>query len=88
MKTPLHVANAVHVIFPYRHPEDRTLWVFDDARFGLVQEPFVFGASEAIERLAAEKLGAVDRVKVIFSATRCRIPIESCAGCGKATLPT
>lgn len=69
MKTPSPVANAVHVIFPYRHPHDRTLWVFDDARFGLVQEPFVLGASEAVERLAVEKLGAVDRLKVIFSAT-------------------
>jgi hypothetical protein len=69
MNPPPTVANAVHVIFPYRHPQDQTLWVFDDPRFGLREEAFVFGASEAIERLVAEKLGGADKLKVIFSTT-------------------
>ena len=33
--------NAINVISPYRH---HGMWVFDDARVGLVQEPFVSGA--------------------------------------------
>lgn len=61
------VANAVHVIFPYRHRQDRATWVFDDERFGLHEEPFVLGASEAIERVVARKCPAADRLKVVFS---------------------
>jgi hypothetical protein len=30
--------NAINVIWPYKH---HGMWVFDDARVGLVQEPFV-----------------------------------------------
>jgi hypothetical protein len=30
--------NAINVISPYKH---HGMWVFDDARVGLVQEPFV-----------------------------------------------
>jgi hypothetical protein len=33
--------NAINVISPYKH---HGMWVFDDARVGLVQEPFVSGA--------------------------------------------
>jgi hypothetical protein len=28
--------NAINVIFPYKH---HGMWVFDDSRVGLVQEP-------------------------------------------------
>jgi hypothetical protein len=31
------------------------MWVFDDDRFGLHQEPFVRGASEAIERIVQRR---------------------------------
>ena len=34
------MANAIHVIVPYRHA---STWVFDDPRVGLSQEPFVSG---------------------------------------------
>jgi hypothetical protein len=33
--------NAINIIAPYRH---LGMWVFDDARVGLAQEPFVEGA--------------------------------------------
>jgi hypothetical protein len=33
--------NAINVIWPYKH---HGMWVFDDARVALVQEPFVSGA--------------------------------------------
>jgi hypothetical protein len=33
--------NEINVIAPYKH---QGMWVFDDSRVGLVQEPFVVGA--------------------------------------------
>jgi hypothetical protein len=44
------VANAIHVIVPYRHA---STWVFDDLRVGLSQEPFVFGIPEMIDTIVA-----------------------------------
>ena len=42
------------------------MWVFDDERSGLRQEPFVCGASEAIKRIVQRRqLG--DRLRMIFS---------------------
>jgi hypothetical protein len=35
------VMNEIYVICPYKH---HGMWVFDDARVGVVQEPFVSGA--------------------------------------------
>ena len=40
--------NAINVISPYKH---HGMWVFDDARVGLVQEPFVSGADTWIDVL-------------------------------------
>src|SRR5919201_3806825 len=39
--------NAINVIAPYKH---HGMWVFDDARVGLAQEPFVSGADTMIDR--------------------------------------
>jgi hypothetical protein len=44
------VANAIHVIVPYRHA---STWVFDDPRVGLSQEPFVSGIPEMIDTMVA-----------------------------------
>jgi hypothetical protein len=38
--------NAINVISPYKHIG---MWVFDDARVGLMQEPFVAGADTLID---------------------------------------
>jgi len=43
--------NAINVISPYKH---HGMWVFDDARVGLAQEPFVSGADTWIDRVVAE----------------------------------
>jgi hypothetical protein len=40
--------NAINVIAPYKH---QGMWVFDDPRVGLVQEPFVAGADTVIDRV-------------------------------------
>ena len=43
-------------------------WVFDDPRVGLVQEPFVSGSDEIIERLVREIPDAESGFTLIFSA--------------------
>lgn len=59
--------TIVHTIHPYRHPRYMDTWVFDDPTVGLHQEPFVGGASEALDRLVAEVFGEADRITVDFS---------------------
>ena len=44
--------NAISVIFPYKY---LGLWVFDDEKTGLIQEPFVAGADTLIDRALAAK---------------------------------
>lgn len=53
------------VIFPYKH---EGVWVFDDAKTGLVQEPFVAGVDTMIDLLVADIPGADMGFKAIFSA--------------------
>ena len=43
--------NAINVIAPYKH---HGMWVFDDPRVGLNQEPFVAGADAMIDRVVAD----------------------------------
>ncbi len=60
------MANAMMVIFPYRH---NGLWVFDDDKVVLVKEPFVFGVPEMIDRIV-EKIPDAERgFQLLFSAS-------------------
>ncbi len=60
--------NQIMVIAPYWLPEAET-WVFDDARVGLVQEPFVSGIPEMIDYLVSEFPRArEDGFRLLFSA--------------------
>jgi hypothetical protein len=58
--------NAINVIAPYKH---LGMWVFDDPRVGLVQEPFVSGADVMIDRVVADIPDAERGFTLIFSAT-------------------
>jgi hypothetical protein len=58
--------NAINVIAPYKH---NGLWVFDDPRAGLVQEPFVAGADTWIDRVVADIPHADKGFALIFSGT-------------------
>ena len=58
--------NAINVIAPYKH---RGMWVFDDPRVGLVQEPFVAGADAMIDRVVADLPDAEHGFTLIFSGT-------------------
>jgi hypothetical protein len=58
--------NAVNVIAPYKW---NGMWVFDDPRVGLVQEPFVAGADTMIDRVVADIPEAEDGFNLIFSIT-------------------
>lgn len=58
--------NALFVIFPYKH---QGVWVFDDERVGLSREPFVSGADDILDVLAADVPDADNGIKLVFSAT-------------------
>jgi hypothetical protein len=58
--------NTINVIAPYKH---FGTWVFDDARVGLVQEPFVAGADTMIDRVVANIPNADRGFTLIFSAS-------------------
>ena len=49
--------NTINVIAPYKH---LGMWVFDDPRVGLNQEPFVSGADAMIDRVVADIPNAAD----------------------------
>lgn len=60
------MANSIMVIAPYRYEE---MWVFDDPQAGLVQEPFVSGIPQMIDRLVANIPKAEQGFKLIFAQT-------------------
>ena len=60
------MTNAINVIAPYKH---HGLWVFDDPRVGLVQEPFVAGADVMIDRVVADLPDAERGFTMIFAST-------------------
>lgn len=57
--------NAINVIAPYKYLD---MWVFDDARLGLMQEPFVEGADVIIDRVVENIPNAQRGFLLLFSA--------------------
>ena len=57
--------NALLVIHPYKVSG---VWVFDDPRVGLVQEPFVAGADVTLDRMVEGIPNAESGVTIFFSA--------------------
>jgi hypothetical protein len=57
--------NSIIAIHPYKH---QGLWVFDDERFGLVQEPFVAGADTIIEDMVSHIPNAAHGFTLLFSS--------------------
>lgn len=49
--SPLSTMNSINVIAPYKFAG--RMWVFDDPRHGLVQEPFISGADAIIDHAVA-----------------------------------
>jgi uncharacterized protein DUF6717 len=62
----LDIVNAINVIAPYRY---LNTWVFDDARVGLVQEPFVSGADSIIDQAVAHIPDARSGFLMLFSSS-------------------
>lgn len=56
--------NALTVIAPYKA---LGMWVFDDERAGLVQEPFVGGADTILDRLTAPIPNAESGFRLVFA---------------------
>ncbi|SVB40257.1 uncharacterized protein METZ01_LOCUS193111, partial [marine metagenome] len=44
------------------------LWVYDDATFGVKEQPFVFGSDLILEKMVARGGEELDRVNVLFSS--------------------
>lgn len=59
--------NSILVIHPYKW---EGMWVFDDARVGLVREPFVAGADTILDRMVEGIPQAASGVSILFSAAR------------------
>jgi hypothetical protein len=57
--------NVIVAIHPYKCGG---MWVFDDDRVGLSQEPFVSGADTIIDRLVANIPNAEKGFTILFSA--------------------
>lgn len=58
--------NSIMVIHPYKYDE---MWVFDDEKVGLIQEPFVSGADDIIERMVTQIPDAESGFSLIFSGS-------------------
>jgi hypothetical protein len=58
--------NSINVIKPYKY---LTMWVFDDERVGLEQEPFVSGADEIIDLMVKDIPDADNGFILVFSDT-------------------
>lgn len=58
--------NTINIIAPYKY---LGMWVFDDARVGLVQEQFVSGADSMIDRVVANIPDAEKGFVMLFSGT-------------------
>src|SRR4029077_17714548 len=56
----------MNTINPYKH---LGMWVFDDPRVGLSQEPFVSGADAMIDRVVADIPRAESGFTLVFAAT-------------------
>jgi hypothetical protein len=57
--------NVINIVEPYRYLD---MWVFDDPRVGLCQEPFVGGADTMIDRVTAGVPNADKGFVMVFSA--------------------
>ena len=57
--------NTIISIHPYKY---EGLWVFDDEKVGLVQEPFVSGADKIIEIMSSGIPNAEVGFTILFSA--------------------
>lgn len=57
--------NSINVIAPYKYLD---MWVFDDPKVGLVQEPFVGGADTMIERVVQGIPNADKGFVLLFSS--------------------
>ena len=57
--------NEINIIAPYKY---LGLWVFDDPKVGLVQEPFVGGADTILDNLVGHIPNADNGFAMVFSA--------------------
>ncbi|VAW80660.1 hypothetical protein MNBD_GAMMA12-838 [hydrothermal vent metagenome] len=59
------MANSIMVIHPYKY---QGMWVFDDNKVGLLQEPFISGADDIIDKMVVDISNASNGFSLLFSA--------------------
>jgi len=59
--------SAGNSIFRILVQRKNGLWVFDDERFGIVEQPFVFGADLILEKMAAQSGVNGERLNAVFA---------------------
>lgn len=62
-----NAANSIFLIYPYLH---EGVWVFDDDRFDLVQEPFICGIPQMIDELVKDIPNAQNGFALFFSTNQ------------------
>jgi len=62
----LKPVNAINVIAPYKYLD---MWVFDEPRVGLTQDPFVSGADSMIDHVVADIPNAEQGFVMLFAET-------------------
>ena len=68
--------NSIHVIHPYKY---MMCWMFDDEKVGLIEEPFVSGFDEIIDKLAEQIPNAEKGFIFLFSSEKfpgCSVDFE------------
>ena len=59
---------AVNTINRVTVRRDSGLWVYDDAKFGVREQPLVFGMDLILERMVEQVEGVEDRLNLVFSS--------------------
>jgi len=59
------MTNSIMIIHPYQYQGE---WVFDDDKVGLIQEPFVSGADDIIDKMVVDLADPEDGFTLVFSA--------------------
>ena len=57
---------SINTINRVNFRKDSGLWVYDDAKFGVREQPLVFGMDLILEKMVEQVEGVVDRLNLVF----------------------
>ena len=59
---------SINTINRVNFRKDSGLWVYDDAKFGLKEQPLVFGMDLILEKMIKQIEGVKERLNLVFSS--------------------